>query len=361
MQQNSQKKICIIVDSLSIGGSEKQAANFSKSLHKHGFDVSIICLKNQITYSYEGKLYNLGLRESSIKIIKQVRKFFAFKKAYNDCNADVYIDFRVRSRSFMERLLHSFVFQAEKMIMMVHSFETSWYIPKGDRFKKIYNDTKAIVTVSKGIEEKLIADYEFTNTIYIPNYIIETETEKQVDTVFPENYIVAVGRLQNNIKQFDRLIETYKASNLAAKGIELLILGDGDDKESLQNLIEKLKLESDVKLMGFVENVSEYVKNAKYLVLSSRVEGFPMVLIEALVQQTPVISFDCKSGPNEIIHDKSNGLLVEDQNFVKLKDAMILLVENFEMYADCKQNTVSSIKMFTEKTVIQQWIHLINT
>jgi len=358
MQQNSQKKICVIVDSLSIGGSEKQAANFSKSLHKQGFDVSIICLQDQITYSYEGKLYNLGLRESSVKIIKQVRKFFAFKKAYNDCNADVYIDFRIRSRTFMEWLLHRFVFQPEKMIMMVHSFNTSWHIPKGEFFN--YNKTKAVVAVSKGIEEKLIADYGFTNTIHIPNYIVETEIQKETNTLFPENYIVAVGRLQNDIKQFDRLIETYKSSNLAKKGIQLLILGDGDDKESLQNLIEKLQLTNDVKLMGFVENVSEYVKNAIYLVLSSRVEGFPMVLIEALRQQTPVISFNCKSGPSEIINDKSNGLLVENQNFVKLKEAMILLVENFELYVNCKQNTVSSIKKFTEKSIIQQWIHLIN-
>ncbi|WP_298422854.1 glycosyltransferase [uncultured Kordia sp.] len=360
MQQNSKKKICIIVDSLSVGGSEKQAASFSKSLHKQGFDVSIIALKDQITYSYDGKLYNLGLQESSMKIIKQVRKFFAFKKAYNDCNANVYIDFRIRSRVWMERLLHRFIFRSEKMIMMVHSYEIAWHIPKSDFFKKIYNKTKAIVAVSKGIEEKLIADYGFTNTIHIPNYIIETEKVQETQTIFPENYIVAVGRLQNDIKQFDRLIETYKATNLAQKNIQLLILGDGDDKESLQNLIEKLALTNHVKLMGFVENVAEYIKNAKYLVLSSRVEGFPMVIIEALKQQTPVISFDCKSGPNEIIQEKSNGLLVEDQNFVKLKDAMILLVENIDLYGKCKQNTVSSIKKFTEKLVIQQWIHLLN-
>ncbi|WP_430412200.1 glycosyltransferase [Kordia sp.] len=361
MQQNSKKKICIIVDSLSIGGSEKQAAGFSNSLYKAGFDVAIICLKDEITYSYKGKLYNLGLRESPIKIIKQVRKFFAFKKAYTACNATVYIDFRIRSRTFMERLLHRFVFQSEKMIMMIHSFETSWHIPKGDFFKKTYNNTKAIVAVSKGIEEKLIEEYGFTNTVHIPNYSVATEKTQATTTTFPENYIVAVGRLENDIKQFDRLIETYKASNLAEKNIQLLILGDGNDKELLQHLIEKLALTSHVKLMGFVENVSEYVKNAKYLVLSSRVEGFPMVLIEALKQQTPVISFDCKSGPSEIIEDKINGLLVEDQNFVKLKDAMILLVENLELYTKCKQNTVSSMKKFTEKPIIQQWIHLINT
>jgi N-acetylgalactosamine-N,N'-diacetylbacillosaminyl-diphospho-undecaprenol 4-alpha-N-acetylgalactosaminyltransferase len=348
MQQNSKKKICIIVDSLSIGGSEKQAANFSRSLHQQGFEVSIICLKNQITYPYEGKIYNLGLQESSVKIIKQWRKFFAFKKAYNDCNAVIYVDFRTRSRKLMEYLLHQFVFQPEKMIMMVHSFETSWHIPKGAIFKKLYNKTKAVVAVSKGIQNKLVDEYKFTNTVHIPNYIVEEENAEKIATTFPEKYIVAVGRLENEIKQFDRLIETYKTSDLASKNIKLLILGNGNDKDALQKIIKKLALTNDVKLMGFVENVAEYIKNAIYLVSSSRVEGFPMVLIEALKEQTPVISFDCKSGPSEIILDKKNGLLVEDQNFVKLKDAMILLVENLELYTKCKQNNVSSIIKFTD-------------
>jgi len=166
--------------------------------------------------------------------------------------------------------------------------------------------------------------------------------------------------LQNDIKQFDRLIETYHASKLAEKNIKLYICGDGDDKESLEKLIEKLQLQAHVKLLGFVQNVTEYIQHAKYLVLSSRVEGFPMVLLEALQQKTPVIAFDCKSGPSEIIQHKTNGLLVEDQNFANLKEAMLLLIENMELYMNCKQNAVYSISKFTEKNVIQQWIQLIN-
>jgi len=359
MLQNSKKKICIIVDCLSGGGAEKQAAIFSKSLYKYGYEVAIISLKDRVTYGYEGELYNLGQNESSIKIIKQIQKFFAFKKAYKKCNADMYIDFRSRSRFMMEYLLHTFIFEAKKMIMMVHSYEIEWHIPKGKLFKKIYNNTHAVVAVSEAIEEKLNRLYAFKNQLHIPNYITTEKTPEITILEEQSEYIIAVGRLQNDIKQFDRLIETYHASKLADKNIKLFICGDGDDKESLEKLISKLQLEADVKLLGFVENVSEYIKNAKYLVLSSRVEGFPMVLIEALQQQTPVIAFDCKSGPSEIIKHKMNGLLVEDQNFANLKEAMLLLIENIDLYTNCKQNTVSSIIKFTEKPIIQQWIKLI--
>ncbi len=360
MLQNSKKKICIIVECLSGGGAEKQAANFSKSLHNYGFEVSIISLKDQITYPYEGTLYNLGEKESSIKIIKQVQKFFAFRKAYKKCNADMYIDFRSRSRFVMEYLLHRFIFEAEKMMMMIHSYEIQWHIPKGKLFKKIYNEMHAVVAVSEAIEEKLGELYDFENLLHIPNYIVSSEKQPEKKHEISEEYIIAVGRLRNDIKQFDRLIETYHTSGLTEKNIKLYICGDGEDKKSLEKLISRLQLENHVRLLGFVENVDEYIRNAKFLVLSSRVEGFPMVLLEALQQQTPVIAFDCKSGPNEIIQHKINGLLVENQNFANLKDAMILLIENFELYTKCKQNTVSSINKFTENPVIQQWIQLIN-
>ncbi|MEM6721594.1 MAG: glycosyltransferase family 4 protein [Bacteroidota bacterium] len=360
MLQNSKKKICIIVECLSDGGAEKQAANFSKSLHNYGFEVSIISIKDKITYDFAGELYNLGKRESSIKIIKQLQKFFAFKKAYKKCNADIYIDFRTRSRILMEYLLHIFVFEAKKMILMVHSYQVEWHIPKGTLFKKTYNNTHAVVAVSEAIQKKLNQLYGFKNQVYIPNYITTEKSSKNTILEVQSEYIIAVGRLQNDIKQFDRLIEIYHASKLAEKNIKLFICGDGNDKESLEKLIVKLQLQEHVKLLGFVKNVTEYIRNAKFLVLSSRVEGFPMVLIEALQQETPVVSFDCKSGPSEIIHHKINGLLVEDQNFAKLKDAMLLLIENLELYMICKQNAVSSIKKFEEKPVIQQWIQLIN-
>lgn len=360
MQQNSKKKICLIVECLSGGGAEKQAANFSKSLHKYGFEVSIISIKDQISYDFAGTLYNLGKGESSIKIIKQIQKFFAFKKAYKQCNADMYIDFRSRSRFVMEWLLHKFIFQAEKMIMMVHSYHIEWHIPKGKLFREIYNKTHAVVAVSEEIQWKLGELYDFENLLCIPNYITAVESPQSEPNVAKKDYIIAVGRLQNDIKQFDRLIETYHASKLAKQQIKLYICGDGDDRASLEQLISTLQLQVDVQLLGFVENVTEYIRNAKYLVLSSRVEGFPMVLLEALQQKTPVISFDCKSGPSEIIQHKINGLLVEDQNFAALKDAMLLLIENMELYMNCKENAVSSIQKYTENPIIREWIQLIN-
>ena len=112
--QNFKKKISIITDSLSIGGAERVAAKLSVELYEMGFDVSVICLRNEITYPYKGKLYNLGVDESRIKLIKQFSKLIKFKLAYQKANADYYIDFRIRSRFWMELLLNVFVLISQK-------------------------------------------------------------------------------------------------------------------------------------------------------------------------------------------------------------------------------------------------------
>jgi glycosyltransferase involved in cell wall biosynthesis len=85
----------------------------------------------------------------------------------------------------------------------------------------------------------------------------------------------------------------------------MVILGTGEEQTLLENRIANLNLEDKVHLLGFKENVWDYISNAKFLVLSSQYEGFPMTILEALSLGIPVISFDCESGPNEMIINQS--------------------------------------------------------
>ena len=103
-------KICLITDSLSEGGAERIAANLSLILNANGFDVSLIALRDEINYEFEGKLFNLGKYTSRIKWVKQIQEFWRFKTAYQKVNADCYIDFRIRGRWLMEYMLHQFIF-----------------------------------------------------------------------------------------------------------------------------------------------------------------------------------------------------------------------------------------------------------
>lgn len=331
MSQQVPLKVCILVESLSRGGAEKSAAVLSRSLVSNGFKVLMISLKDEIDYTFSGDLLNLGLENSKFRRFMQIQKFFKLRKGLKNYNADVVIDFRTRTRVFMEALLHLLVFPKRKMIFTVHSSNIDWHLPKGVLFNYYYDFGK-IVGVSKEICALLKSEYGFKNVYRIPNGLdFKSISESSLETLNQEGeYILAVGRLYNEIKQFDKLIEVYAKSNLIKKDIKLIIVGDGPDKNELIKLVDKLNLNTHIIFTGLIKNPYKYMKHAKFQVLSSKLEGFPMVILESLALGTPVVSFDCKTGPSEMIKSGFNGFLVENQNFEKLKEMMekLILDEN---------------------------------
>jgi glycosyltransferase involved in cell wall biosynthesis len=94
-------------------------------------------------------------------------------------------------------------------------------------------------------------------------------------------------------------------------------------------------------------------------VVSSINEGFPNVIVESLITGTPVVSFDCFSGPNEIIIDKYNGLLVEDQNVSKLTQAMNTMIIDKDLYLHCKNNATGSVESFSVDAIGNQWLEFL--
>ena len=120
--------------------------------------------------------------------------------------------------------------------------------------------------------------------------------------------ILAVGRLTKQ-KDFPTLIQAF-SQVLKNRSARLMILGEGVDRPKLETLVKELSLEDHVSLPGFVENPYAYMKRASLYVLSSRWEGLPTVLIEALYCGRPIVATDCPSGPREILAGGQYGVLV---------------------------------------------------
>jgi N-acetylgalactosamine-N,N'-diacetylbacillosaminyl-diphospho-undecaprenol 4-alpha-N-acetylgalactosaminyltransferase len=352
------RKVCLLVGQLSSGGAEKVGANMSISLSKKGYDVTVVTMTNFIDYKYEGQLYNFGVIKEKYN---RLQAFLKFRKFFKNNKFDVVIDHRTRDNFFKELLFSRFVFQNCSIVYCVHNFRLEYYFsflsfPWLSLLPHV--KIRAFVCVSKEIQNQLMKKLNVASkTIY--NFISEYDLLTSIeDNQFEnKNYIIGVGRL-TTIKQFDKLINAYYHSELLKKGILLFILGDGPEKENLAHLISKLKLEEFVRILPFRKNPYTLIKNAKALVLTSKVEGFPMVLLEAVSLKTPVVSFNCKSGPNELIKHEFNGLLVEDQNEKQLSLALNKLLLNDLYYAAIKANMEISLDQFSEEKNIQAWINL---
>lgn len=132
---------------------------------------------------------------------------------------------------------------------------------------------------------------------------------------------LAVGRL-NPQKDFPNLLNAF-AQLRAQKDARLIILGEGSERQELEIIINRLNLKDDVQLPGFVKNPYAYMKQASCFVLSSRNEGLPTVLIEAMACGCPVVATNCPSGPNEILDGGTYGSLVPIENSPALAEAML--------------------------------------
>ena len=123
-------------------------------------------------------------------------------------------------------------------------------------------------------------------------------------------------------KDFPTLIKAFKEVN-KVYNCKLFIIGEGSERTKLNNLIEKLKLQGKVFMLGFKKNPFKYLKQSDVFVLSSKYEGLPNSLIQALLLGVPCISTDCKSGPREILNNGEFGQLVEVGNYHQISEAII--------------------------------------
>ena len=140
-----------------------------------------------------------------------------------------------------------------------------------------------------------------------------------------EPFFLAVGRLEFQ-KGFDLLIDAVK--QLDTHNARLVILGEGNEREKLQNQIRQAGLGERVLLPGVMANPALAYQQALFYVMSSRHEGWPMVLTEAMAAGCPVVSFACNYGPGEIIEDGVSGLLVPPGDIDGLADAMDSLLRD---------------------------------
>jgi glycosyltransferase involved in cell wall biosynthesis len=344
-------KVALVGYKLADGGLERVFGNTTKLLHDAGIEVHTLVLEKKIEYEFGGELVSFGNYSKFLK-------YFKLRNYLQKQQFDYVIDFRHRINPKMEWVFLNFIYKNFKTVYTVHSSKLSTYLTENQFItNKILQKTNKIVAVSNFIKQEIESKFS-NNSVEVIYNAIDVNSFVASETL-PFDYIISVGRLVQ-LKQFDQLIESYSKSVLPEKNIHLVILGTGEEQISLENKITDLNLNEKVHLLGFKENVWHYISNAKFLVLSSKYEGFPMTILEALHLGIPVVSFDCESGPSEMIQNNFNGILVQNQNFTELTNKLNIFVEDEILYQNCKNNASLSVLKFQSNVIVKQWLQLLN-
>ena len=318
------KKILIVSSSLQIGGIESASSSLANYFSEENFDVYFFCifkhsqffhLNKEITLiePNSAKFQRLNIFTAPIRIRKAVLKIkpdtvLVFNKFYGaitllglwGLSTPVYISERASPYYKFPKAIEYFINWIYKLFRPAGIIAQTSFAAEIQ--KKYYK---------KGIPIKVI-----------PNILRDIQPENQKR----ENTILAVGRLNDPLKGFDRLVEAFTFINNT--DWKLLFVGNNAKSSGLKELIIALGLEDRVEFKEQVQNINQIYAEAGIFVITSRSEGFPNALIEAMAFGLPCISYDFVAGPSEIIENGVNGILIEDGNSQKLAQAIDYLIDN---------------------------------
>ena len=182
---------------------------------------------------------------------------------------------------------------------------------------------------------------------------------KRDDEVLRENWIVTAGRLTHQ-KGIEYLAQIAVPVLKKHHDWKWLILGDGEERNILEQAISENNLEEQLILKGTVDHVEWYLNRAKLFVLTSRYEGFGMCLVEALQMKVPCISFDIKIGPSEIITNNQNGILIPPFECEQMMQEINHLIDNPDRLEKMSANTMIGFERYQDEYIIEKWKNVLN-
>ena len=354
-------KICLVSISLAKGGAERSVAMCSQMLAEQGHNVHIAVLNDDVDYPFEGSLYNMGtLKNTNGSSKSRLQRFKALRKYLKSEAFDVIIDHRPKNQYFRELFYANYVYRNLKKCYVIHSSNVpEYFTDKISSFVKVYNRNIKTVSVSDYITNEIAAKNGVTNAVTIHNAFNPNWVNTKDETLVDGNYILSYGRLDDRIKDFKFLMQSFEASLVWKQDVKLVIMGNGPDEAQLKTFASSLTCAAFITFLPFQKVPFAIVKGARCVTLTSKYEGFPMVLVESLAIGTPVVSLDIVSGPSEIIKHRENGLLIKDRDVSQFGEALHLIATDEELYLKLKQHTIPSVQAFSMETIGEKWNKLL--
>ncbi|MGQ9625471.1 MAG: glycosyltransferase [Anaerolineae bacterium] len=362
-------RVLFVIPSLEGGGAERACVNLLRHLDRSRFEPSLALFRREGPYlddvPSDVTVYDLGGGNT-----RDLRVLFRLARLVRDARPAVL--FSIMRYSNLIALLAASLARCEVKVAineqnrLREEFATyGWGWAKGIAVRWLYPRADAITAISQGIREELIRGFglpeDKVSVIYNPVYLDGIQAlgrDSPNHPWFNGNLpvVLAAGRLHPQ-KGFAYLIRAFQrvSSCLPAR---LLILGEGPERGKLEALIAELRLEESVALLGFQRNPYSFMAKAAVFVLSSLYEGFGNVLVEAMALGVPVVATRCPSGPEEIIEDGLDGLLVPVADEERLAEAILRVLTEKELAAKFRQRGPERVRAFDASHIASQYASL---
>lgn len=363
------KRILILISSLKSGGAERVTVNLANDWFSKGHTITIVTLD---TIDKDFYFLNDGVRRVTIDEIKNS------KNIYDKIKNNLTRLYKIRLIIKMEKPdVALAIMQTANVQLALASIGLKGFIKAGSERNHppqrknnffwgklrstLYGRLDAIVALTSETKAWLLENTSSKRVEIIQNPVKYPLDIKQpiVKPIIKnsEKIILAVGRLVEEKGYFD-LIDAFSLAVKEHKGWKLYILGSGPLRNDLEQYIINKKQYGKVILQRTVGNVSDWYNSADIYVLASKTEGFPNTLIEAMSYSLPVISFDCDTGPRDIIKHGENGELVKQGDVEQLAVTIEKYMEDKSLRSKYASKAIDVRDDFSLEKVSNEWLEL---
>ena len=373
-------KILVLHGHLSMGGEERVLLSVLRNLVELNYDVDLLITWNhkennlfeneipkKVNYEFLFDSYN-----GKNKLIKEIYRIKAkttylkkIEKKIKNEKYDIVIDYSSNLLKYDNFDIKIPVFA---WIHFSLTFGEKLTLEKTKKYKKQYKKYSKIFAITRVMKEEFInkvgIDEKKVELVYNPIdlKLIQKKAEnveKKYENYLKQDYFLQVSRLTQQ-KQPEHLVDIYYKLKQAGIKEKLYFIGDGEKKEIIKQKIKEYNLENDIILLGQIENPYPFFKNAKLFVHTAKYEGLPTVLLESLALGTPVVSYDCPTGPRDILGKNSEyGELIslnDKDMFVEKVLELMNSKEKYEKYKKLSLIRANDFSMENNKVKLKELI-----